>query len=152
MKAVLDTNVLISGIFFGGPPRAVLEAWVAERYELVISPSIVDEYVQTCDRLGASHPSLECQSILAAIIGHATLVPDTPGSEPITADPDDDSFMLCAEGAGATVVSGDQHLLDANGWHGVPVPKPRDFLDSLPEDTEYGICHVPYFREWARLA
>jgi putative PIN family toxin of toxin-antitoxin system len=135
VRVVLDTNVLISGIFFGGHPRAVLEAWVAERYELVISPSIVDEYVQTCDRLGASHPSLEYQPILAAIIGHSTLVPDTPGFEPITADPDDDKFMLCAEGSGATVVSGDQHLLDADGWHDTPVLKPRDFLDSLPEDT-----------------
>ena len=135
MKVVLDTNVLISAIFFGGPPRLVLEGWVAERYELVISPSIVDEYVQVCDRLGASRPSLEYQSVLATIIGHATLVPDTPGSEPITADPDDDKFMLCAEGSGATVVSGDQHLLGADGWHGVPVLKPRDFLDSLPESS-----------------
>ncbi len=27
MKAVLDTNVLISGIFFGGPPGQILDAW-----------------------------------------------------------------------------------------------------------------------------
>ena len=135
MRVVLDTNVLISGIFFGGPPRAILEAWVAGRFELVLSPSIIDEYVRTCDRLGTSNPSLEYQSILAAIIGHATLVPDTLGSEPITADPDDDKFMLCADETGAVVVSGDQHLLGAIGWHGVRVVKPRDFLDSLPDET-----------------
>ena len=97
MKVILDTNVLISGIFFGGPPRAVIEAWVSGRY--------------------------------------ATLVPDVPGSDPISADPDDDKFMLCAYGNGATVVSGDKHLRDVDGWRGVPVVKPRDFLESLPGGT-----------------
>jgi len=133
VKVVLDTNVLISSIFFGGPPRAVLDSWAAGRFELMLSPSMVDEYVRTCDRLSASHPELEYQSILASIIGHGTLVPDTTDVEPITADPDDDKFMLCAVGCGAVVVSGDRHLLDAAGWRGVRVMKPRDFLDFLPE-------------------
>jgi predicted nucleic acid-binding protein len=51
VKAILDTNVVISGIFFGGVPRAVLEAWAEGRFELCLSPSIFDEYVRTCDRL-----------------------------------------------------------------------------------------------------
>ena len=135
MKVVLDTNVLISGIFFGGPPRAVLDAWAAGRFDLMISPMMVDEYVRTCDRLSTSHQDLEYQSILASLIGHGTLVPDTTDSEPVSADPDDDKFMLCARGCGAIVVSGDQHLLDADGWKGVRVMKPRDFLDSLPDET-----------------
>ena len=135
MKVVLDTNVLISGIFFGGPPRTVLDSWAAGRFELMVSPLVVDEYVRTCDRLSTSHPDLEYQSILASLIGHGTLVPDTTDSEPITADPDDDKFMLCARGNGAIVVSGDQHLLDAAEWQGVRVVKPRDFLDFLPDES-----------------
>jgi uncharacterized protein len=135
VKVVLDTNVLISGIFFGGPPRAVLDAWAAGRFEHILSPLMVDEYVCTCDRLGASHQGLAYQSILASLIGHGTLVPDTTDSEPITADPDDDKFMLCARGSGAIVVSGDQHLLDAAGWQGIRVLKPRDFLDFLLNET-----------------
>ena len=38
MKAVLDTNVLISGIFFGGVPRQILDAWEGGRFELVLIP------------------------------------------------------------------------------------------------------------------
>ena len=131
MKVVLDTNVLISGIFFGGLPRAVLDAWAAERFDLLVSPSIFDEYVRTCDRLSASYQNLEHKSILALIIGHGNLVPDTTSSEPITADPDDDKFMLCARGHEAIIVSGDQHLLNAAGWEGVRVMKPHEFLDLL---------------------
>lgn len=131
MRAILDTNVLVSGIFFGGVPHTVLHAWADARFELVLSPSIIDEYVQTCARLGASHPGLEYQSILATLIGHATLLPDATSPSPITADPDDDKFMLCARASGAVVVSGDHHLLEQSGWEGIAVMKPRDFLAYL---------------------
>ncbi|MDP2957506.1 MAG: PIN domain-containing protein [Longimicrobiales bacterium] len=132
MKAVLDTNVVVSGIFFGGPPRDVLEAWSEGRLELCLSPLIVDEYLRTCDRLGASHLGLVYQPLLATLIGHGTLVADTLVAAPITADPDDDKFMVCAHGAGAVVVSGDRHLLDASGWRGVIVLTPRTFMGQLP--------------------
>ncbi len=84
MKVLLDTNVLISGIFFGGPPRAVLDAWAEERFELLVSPLIFDEYVRTCDRLSALHPGLEYQAILASIIGYGKLVADSTSSHPTT--------------------------------------------------------------------
>lgn len=74
---------------------------------------------------------MEYRSVLAAIMGAATLVPDPPGSDPITQDPDDDKFLRCAAANQATVVSGDSHLLDASGWRDVPVLNPEGFLSSL---------------------
>jgi len=131
VKVLLDTNVLISGIFFGGPPRAVLDAWAENRFELVVSPSIFDEYVRTCDRLAGSHPGLDYHSLLATIIGHGRLVPDGTVFDPVTADPDDDKFMVCARDFGAIVVSGDRHLLQVSGWEEVRVLRPSDFLTHL---------------------
>ena len=131
MKVRFDTNVLISGVFFGGPPRAVLDAWAEDRFELLVSSSIFDEYVRTCDRLSASHQGLEYHAVLATIIGRAHLVPDGTASGPITDDPDDDKFMLCARDYGAIVVSGDKHLLQASGWEEVRVLRPSDFLAHL---------------------
>ena len=131
MKAVLDTNVVISGIFFGGVPRAVLEAWAEGKFELCLSPLIFDEYVRTCDRLAESHPGLEYLEILATLIGNGTLVPDSAEMPEATADPDDDKFMACARHCGAVVVSGDRHLIDADGWEGVEVLSPRDLLNRL---------------------
>ena len=130
MRVVLDTNVLVSGLFFGGISRAVLEAWATGRFELVVSPLIVDEYLRTCDRLSESHSGIQYREALAAVIGHATLVPDDP-SEPVAADPDDDKFLWCARDAGAVVVSGDADLVDVAGWQGVDVLRPRAFLESL---------------------
>ena len=131
MKVILDTNVLISGIFFGGQPRAVLDAWAGGRFELLVSPSIFDEYVRTCDRLAATHQGLEYHSVLATILGRGHLVPDAVAVGPITDDPDDDKFMLCARENAATIVSGDKHLLDVSGWEGVRVMLPKDFLAFL---------------------
>jgi putative PIN family toxin of toxin-antitoxin system len=131
VNVVLDTNVLISGIFFGGLPRAILDAWAENRFQLLVSPLILDEYVRTCERLSESHPGLESQPILASIIGHGRLVPDIDSSLSITADPDDDKFMLCARDQGAVIVSGDQHLLDTTGWEGVRVMTPQSFLEFL---------------------
>ena len=104
MKVILDTNVLISGIFFGGPPRDVLDAWAEDRFELLVSPLIFDEYLRTCDRLGAAHQGLEYHSVLATIIGRGYLVPDAVAAGSITEDPDDDKFMLCARANAATIV------------------------------------------------
>ena len=131
MKAVLDTNVVISGIFFGGLPRQILDLWIDGRFELCLTPSIFDEYLRVCDRLGESRPTLEYSGLLAAIIGHGTLLPDPEVGEPITVDPADDKFLACAAAAEAVVISGDRHLLDVTGWNGVEVLTPRAFSARL---------------------
>ena len=131
MKVILDTNVLISGIFFGGQPRSVLDAWAEGRFELLVSPSIFDEYVRTCDRLAATHQGLESHPVLATILGRGHLIPDAAASGSVTDDPDNDKFMFCARANAAMIVSGDKHLLDASGWEGVRVMRPHDFLAFL---------------------
>lgn len=40
MKIVLDTNVLVSGIFFAGPPAEILAACEAGRVTLVLTPGL----------------------------------------------------------------------------------------------------------------
>ena len=42
-RVVLDTNVLISAILFGGQPRAVLELAIKGEIDLVLSVHILDE-------------------------------------------------------------------------------------------------------------
>ena len=79
MRVLLDTNVLVSGIFFGGRPRDILNAWAEDRFELVLSPEIYDEYLRVCERLGEKRPGLTYQAILARLVGGATLLPDPEG-------------------------------------------------------------------------
>ena len=55
MRIVLDTNVLISGIFFSGPPFEILKAWSDDKVRLVLSPEILDEYYRIAGLLKAPH-------------------------------------------------------------------------------------------------
>jgi putative PIN family toxin of toxin-antitoxin system len=132
VRVVLDTNVIVSGAFFGGQPRAVLDVWAEGKLEVVMTPAILEEYSRVCDRLQASYPAPDYRPLLFRLVAHGTLVPDSDGREGVTADPDDDKFMWCALQSDSTVVSGDRHLLDANGWNGVRVLTPSELLASLP--------------------
>jgi predicted nucleic acid-binding protein len=42
IKAILDTNVLISGVLWKGPPFEILKAWQEQRFRLAISLPILD--------------------------------------------------------------------------------------------------------------
>ena len=44
MRVILDTNVLIAGIFFSGPPAKILRAWRDGKLQLVVSTDILKEY------------------------------------------------------------------------------------------------------------
>ena len=41
MRVILDTNVLVSGIFFSGPPFQILNAWRDKKLQMVISTDIL---------------------------------------------------------------------------------------------------------------
>ncbi|HDQ03521.1 MAG TPA: putative toxin-antitoxin system toxin component, PIN family [Deltaproteobacteria bacterium] len=63
MKVILDTNVLISGIFFSGPPAKILEAWQDRKFTLVISPEIFLEYKKVAERIcKKTRPSISTKS------------------------------------------------------------------------------------------
>lgn len=51
MKIVLDTNVLVSGIFFSGPPRRIMDAWTEGVIQFVVSVPILEEYRRVATEL-----------------------------------------------------------------------------------------------------
>lgn len=133
MTATLDTNVLMSGIFFGGVPGRVLEAWRDGRFKWVVTDDIIDECREVSERLHLKIPRVDPREWIELIEDEAASIVPERLKEPVCDDPDDDKFVACALGAGATIVSGDHHLLDVNGRNGLCVKKPRDFLDDIPQ-------------------
>ena len=134
MNATLDTNVLMSGIFFGGVPGRVLEAWRDARFKWFVTSDIIDEYREVSERLHLKIPRIDPREWIALIEDEATRVVPERLKEPVCEDPDDDKFVECALASNATIVSGDHHLLDANGQRGICVKKPREFLNDLSPD------------------
>ena len=132
MKVVIDTNVLVSGVFFGGLPAKVLEAWRDGRYDLVVSPEILDEYRRVGEELARRFPPVSLGPFLGLLVTHAAIVEAPRLARPVCSDPYDDKFFACAvAGRCELIVSGDRHLLEASGSHGVKVVTPRQLVDAL---------------------
>lgn len=129
MRVVLDTNVLISGIFFSGPPAGILAAWAEGSFELVSSVEILAEYRRVADRVSKEFTSIDINPILDLVTREARIV--EPLAVPAAAcdDPDDLKFLACALAGGADcVVTGDRALLRAAGFKGIEVITPREFV------------------------
>jgi putative PIN family toxin of toxin-antitoxin system len=132
LRAILDTNVLLSGIFFGGVPGRLLTGWQDDRLALVLSPAILAEYHEAGAELAVRYPALAAplDSILTLLAQTATIVEAPALGERVSADPDDDKFLACAlVSRRPLIVSGDKHLLRVSGWRGIMVVTPRQCVD-----------------------
>jgi putative PIN family toxin of toxin-antitoxin system len=132
LRIVLDTNVLVSGIFFGGVPGRILSAWAAGDVELVVSPEILDEYRRVGTELGARHSDVAAafEPVMALLAMNASFVDAPPLADPVSDDPADDKFLAAAFASRTRmIVSGDKHLLRVSGWRGITVLTPRRFVE-----------------------
>ena len=132
MKVVVDTNVLISGVFFGGMPARVLEAWRDGKFDLVVSPDILEEYRRVGEELAARFTGVSLAPLLALLVMTAEII-EPPGlPEQVSGDLDDDKFVACAlAGDCQCIISGDKDLLEVSGYQGIKVVAPREFLESV---------------------
>ena len=135
MRVILDTNVVISGIFFAGPPYQILKAWREGKLHLVISEEILAEYRRVGETLAQQFPSIDLLPILDMLRANAEVISVKCLPEPVCDDPDDDKFLACAlAGDCKLIVSGDKHLLKASGFRGINVLAPRKFVNTyLPQ-------------------
>ncbi len=137
VKAVLDTNVLVSSLVSaGGPPRRILDAWLEGRYTLVTSLYLVEElvhvlsYPRIAERLRLHDEELA--ALVAALLSRAEVTPGELRLPGVTRDPKDDAVVACAqEGNADYIVSGDQDLLVLQEYEGIQVVTPRRFVEIL---------------------
>jgi putative PIN family toxin of toxin-antitoxin system len=130
---VIDTNVVISALLFGGTPGKLVELWQKGHIEPVISEEIMTEYLRVL-----TYPKFKLSEEEINYIIHQEILPffkvvkSIPGPSIIKKDPDDDKFIQCAEAGNAkTIISGDQHLLALKSYHGITILTPTQFLEIL---------------------
>ncbi len=131
MKVILDTNVLVSGIYFGGVPGQIVDAWSEDVLSLVLTPGILEEYARVGHDMAARYPDgrKAFASMLEILAVHSRILNASPLPSRVSSDPDDDKFLAAAVASGVRVlISGDRHLLDVSGWRGIEVLTPRQFV------------------------
>ena len=139
--ATLDVNVLVSAaISPRGIPYQLLEAWQAQRFEVITSQHIIDQLTikLRSDRIGRRYglTSAGIRDFIAPLRSDARRLP-LPPSEilPITGDPEDDAVLATARlGQAAYLVTGDGGLLARSPYAGIQIITPRAFLELLDAD------------------
>lgn len=126
MIVVLDTNVWVSGLQFGGTPgRAIDQALI--RDQLAISDFIRDEVVRVLTRKFARDPS-ELDARLNELLVQALFIGVTGEISGICRDPKDDAILETAWKAGADVlVAGDKDLLSLGSFRGAAIITPAEY-------------------------
>lgn len=129
LRVVLDTNVLVSGLLFQGPPHHILHHVLAGAIQLLTSADLIAELDRVLE-IKFPHARLAAKDSLEALREVALFVKPTERIAAIPKDPDDNIVLECAVAAGAdAIVSGDRHLLALNTFRGILILTPHAFLD-----------------------
>lgn len=132
MRVVLDTNIVVSALLWGGLPDRLLQAAIDGEIELVTSPVLLEELREVLARphlvarLADQRSTVEQALALYARLAIQVSPLATPSV--IAADPDDDHVLACALAARADlIVSGDKrHLLSLKSYQGMPIVTPAE--------------------------
>ena len=127
MNVILDTNVLVSGLFFTGRPYRILKGWQSGQYALFASTEILDEYENVIKELSYMKPGFNADRVIAYIRKNVHLVKPVHLSKQICDDPDDDKFIACALINKAIIVTGDKALLKCAKYKQLDILTPALF-------------------------
>lgn len=138
MRAVIDTNVLLSGLLWRGTPHLLLEQVRNGTVALVSSPVLLAELAEVIGRtkfdaiLARSNTSR--MQALAQVRQLAEVIDAPPLAQPVCRDPDDDAVLALAIAAQADmVISGDDDLLALASFEGIPIFTPAQALQQVLE-------------------
>jgi uncharacterized protein len=127
MNIVLDTSTVISGLFWKGAPRQVLDLARSGTFTLFTSPDLLGRKKFSA-RLEQADTNVE--ELVFGYVALAQTVRPIKIEAVIKADPDDDKVLACAKAASAEIIaSGDSHLLDLNEYEGIKIMTVNQLLE-----------------------
>ena len=132
MNILCDTNVLVSGVLFGGHAREILR--LASRGVVInfISPDIPREAENVLRRSKFGlHPE-QVLEIIALFKDTFEIVTPSQRVRAISSDPQDNHVIEAALAARAKyIISGDNHLLELMKWEDIHLVSPAQFMQTV---------------------
>lgn len=131
-KVVVDTNVFVSAAFLKGRSAVLMERWKEDKFVLLFSPDIFDEYFEiiACPKFKQEEGVIRELADLLTEKGLA--VEPQVVLDVVKEDPDDNKFLECAvAGEADFIVSGDRHLLRLQEYHGIKILRISQFIAYL---------------------
>ena len=133
IRAVLEPNVILSALLFGGPPGELVRAWQTGRFRLLLSRAILEEVLRALAYPKFRLTENEIRSLLEEeLIPFAETVIIRRRPVVRLRDPDDLDVVACAlMGRARYLVSGDADLLSLERIRQVEVIRPAEFVGRL---------------------
>lgn len=130
IKIVLDTNVLMSELFWSGAPASLLLAIASGHFKLLASEEIINEYNAIFERMGKKFGVTDDQKTLfRLIIQAAHLISSSTEAVPLCRDKNDQMFLdVGVSGDASYIISGDKDLLDMEWFPGGRILTPKAFI------------------------
>lgn len=129
-KIVLDTNVLISAIGFGGKPRTILLLTIEGKMKGITSRVLLAELHEVISK---KFPKLEPQLlIIEEQIEEKFIIVQPKESINISRDEDDNRVLEAAlEGGCDYIITGDEDLLNLVKFKNIKIITPDEFLKEI---------------------
>jgi uncharacterized protein len=129
INAVIDTNVYISAVLFGGNSETIIEAGRDGQIELLVSPHIITEITDIL-RKKFNWPHLQISEVMDDVRDTAVIVTPAESVRVIKEDKSDNRILECAvEGRADYIISGDvKHLQSLKAFRGIPILSPAEYV------------------------
>jgi uncharacterized protein len=138
MRAVLDTNTIISALFWGGVPWKVYATAFDGKYIMLTTEDLFNEFERVIRRPKFTSSLATIQKTADELLNDYRVL--VQGVNPVeiphntVRDPQDQAVLACAVGGNADfVVSGDKDLLVLNPYQNILIVSAAEFLQQLPQ-------------------
>jgi putative PIN family toxin of toxin-antitoxin system len=132
MRAVIDTNVFVSGIFWKGISNRIIISWRERKFDLVNSLKNVEELIKVLKFFKIEMSDEFIKEWVTLIVENSIIVDVVGKIKVVKDDPTDDKFIETAlNGKADYIISQDRHLLDIKEFEGIKVVTPEEFLRFL---------------------
>lgn len=130
MRIVLDTNVLISAVLFGGNPSTIMDLVQDGKVDLLVSPFILGEFQNKLAAKFGFSPTQAGEARAEVEMLSSTVNPRLK-IDTIKRKESDNRILECAvEAAAQVLVTGDMRDIRPLGrFRGTEILTPREFLE-----------------------
>jgi len=126
LRVVIDTNVFISGLEWGGQPTKVINLWLEDKFLLLISPYLAHEIISVYERF--ANPEAEVKQLQYYLESKALHVLPAKTVAVCRDSKDNQILDLCLAGRANYLVTGDKDLLALKEFHLTKICLPKQFL------------------------
>ena len=132
-RVVIDTNVIVSALLFGGIPGELISLWKNNVIKPLVTQKIIGEYINVL-----AYPKFKLIEneinylIYNEILPFFDVITSESKQQIVLEDPSDDKFVQCAiSGKADYIISGDHHLLSLASLRDIKIVDPSKFLNFI---------------------